>query len=94
MQQSCIGPKTRLRFVFVNTPYGFFRESRYRPDMDLRDRARLLAETGDYEDARAVIFALFKLGYGKAPKTFGLFDRMRLSHVCRANIRRKRSSRS
>jgi hypothetical protein len=62
--------------------------------MDLRNRARMLAETGEYEDAQAVIFALFKLGYGRAPHTFGLFDRMRLTQLCRTNARRSRTSRT
>jgi hypothetical protein len=62
--------------------------------MELRDRARQLAETGDFEDAQAVIFALFKLGYGRAPHTFGLIDRMRLTQLCRSNSRRARASRS
>jgi hypothetical protein len=62
--------------------------------MELRDRARMLAETGEYEDARAVIFALFKLGYGRAPRTFGLIDRMRLTQLCRSTSKRSRASRS
>ena len=61
--------------------------------MDLRDRARLLAESGDYADAHAVIFALFKLGYARAPDTFGLLDRFRLDRLCRASLRRNRRSR-
>jgi len=61
--------------------------------MDVRDRARQLAESGQYEDARAVIFALFKLGYARAPKAFGLIARIRLSHACRASCRRARESR-
>ncbi|PZU09724.1 MAG: hypothetical protein DI605_08745 [Sphingomonas sp.] len=58
--------------------------------MNLRDHARQMAETGEYEDARAVIFALFKLGYSRAPGSFNLIDRMRLTHVCKSSSRRKR----
>ncbi|QJU58817.1 hypothetical protein HL653_14520 [Sphingomonas sp. AP4-R1] len=58
--------------------------------MDVRDQAWQLAESGRYEDAGAVIFALFKLGYGRAPTTFGLVDRMRLTQLCRASSRRNR----
>lgn len=61
--------------------------------MDLRGRARQLAESGEYEDARAVIFALFKLGYARAPSAFGLVDRMRLTQVCRTSSRRNRTGR-
>jgi hypothetical protein len=73
--------------------YRFFTRIAYRDGMNVRDRARLLADSGQYEDARAVIFALFKLGYARAPKAFGFLARMRLSHACRVSCRRARQSR-
>ncbi|MDO6415505.1 hypothetical protein Q4F19_14020 [Sphingomonas sp. BIUV-7] len=59
--------------------------------MELRDRARRLAESGDYADSHAVIFALFKLGYGRAPRAFGFLERFRLNQICRASTRRSRT---
>jgi hypothetical protein len=60
--------------------------------MDLRTRALQLAESGDYADSRAVIFALFKLGYARAPSSFGLLERLKLNQVCRASTRRRRTN--
>lgn len=52
-------------------------------DMNVHDRAMELARSGRYADAREVMWALFKLGYGNAERKIGFLQRRRLTRLCR-----------